>query len=168
MTIFRAKTFIRSKQIKATQTFDSTQLCQYVCLFFSLLWSINTIPCWEGIYYLCFTALKIISFWADSIIRPKNIYVCFRFQLWKKLSMVGRHNVLFCQNISYRNCIFQQIWQHFANGPDSSVGRVSAPGNGRSWVRSRDKVFKSGTSCSSLATQIYGVELVGLVDPVSG
>ena len=32
MTIFRAKTFIRSKQIKATQTFDSTQLCKYVCV----------------------------------------------------------------------------------------------------------------------------------------
>ena len=24
--------------------------------FSSLLWSINTIPCWQGIYYLCFTA----------------------------------------------------------------------------------------------------------------
>ena len=39
----------------------------------------------------------------------------------KKLGMVGRHNILFCQNILYRNCvfqnifpIFQQIWQHFA------------------------------------------------------
>ena len=29
------------------------------------------------------------------------------------------------------------------------------------------KVIKNGTSCSSLGTQIYGVEL-GLVDPVSG
>ena len=29
------------------------------------------------------------------------------------------------------------------------------------------KVVKNGTSCSSLGTQIYGVEL-GLVDPVSG
>ena len=29
---YRAKTFIRSKQIKATQTLDSTQLCKYVCL----------------------------------------------------------------------------------------------------------------------------------------
>ena len=29
------------------------------------------------------------------------------------------------------------------------------------------KVVKNGTSCSSLGTQIYGIEL-GLVDPVSG
>ena len=29
------------------------------------------------------------------------------------------------------------------------------------------KVVKNGTSCSSLGTQIYGVEL-GLVNPVSG
>ena len=29
------------------------------------------------------------------------------------------------------------------------------------------KVVKNGTSCSSLGTQIFGVEL-GLVDPVSG
>ena len=29
------------------------------------------------------------------------------------------------------------------------------------------KVVKNGTSCSSLGTQTYGVEL-GLVDPVSG
>ena len=29
------------------------------------------------------------------------------------------------------------------------------------------KVVKTGTSCSSLGTQTYGVEL-GLVDPVSG
>ena len=29
------------------------------------------------------------------------------------------------------------------------------------------KIVKNGTSCSSLGTQIYGIEL-GLVDPVSG
>ena len=55
-------------------------------------------------------------------------------------------------------------------GPDRSVGRVSAPGNGRSRVRSglrHTKVVNNGTSCSSLGTQTYGVEL-GLVDPVSG
>ena len=28
-----------------------------------------------------------------------KLYVCFRFQLWKKVGMVGRHNILFCQNI---------------------------------------------------------------------
>ena len=55
-------------------------------------------------------------------------------------------------------------------GPYSSIGRVSASGNGRSRVRSRPRhtrVLKNGTSCSSLGTQIYGVELE-LVDPVSG
>ena len=47
-------------------------------------------------------------------------------------------------------------------GPDSSVGRVSAPGNGRSRVRSRAATYqshKNGTSCSSLGTQTYWVEL---------
>ena len=55
-------------------------------------------------------------------------------------------------------------------GPDSSVGTVSAPGNGKSRVRPRPrhtKVIKNGSTCSSLGTQIYGVEL-GLVDPLSG
>ena len=55
-------------------------------------------------------------------------------------------------------------------GPDSSVGRVSAPGTGSPGFDPgprHTKVVKNGTSCSSLGTQIYGVEL-GLVDPVSG
>ena len=55
-------------------------------------------------------------------------------------------------------------------GPGCSVRRVSTLGNGRSWVsiQGSDIPFiKSGTSCSSLGTQVYGVEL-GLVDPVSG
>ena len=34
-------------------------------------------------------------------------------------------------------------------------------------IQSVLKVIKNGTSCSSLGTQTYGVEL-GLVDPVSG
>ena len=51
-------------------------------------------------------------------------------------------------------------------GPGSSVGRVSAPGNGKSQFGPRyTKVVKNGTSCSSLDTQTYEVEL-GLVDPV--
>ena len=45
-------------------------------------------------------------------------------------------------------------------------GRVSALGNRRSQVRSRAVTYH-GTSCFSLGTQTYGVEL-GLVDPVSG
>ena len=51
-----------------------------------------------------------------------------------------------------------------------SVGRVSAPENERSRVRSRAATYqsrKNGNNCSSLGTQTYGVEL-GLVDPVSG
>ena len=46
----------------------------------------------------------------------------------------------------------------------NSNGRVSASGNGRSLVRSRAAAcqschVKNGTSCSSLGTQTYGVEL---------
>ena len=33
--------------------------------------------------------------------RAKKIYVCFRFQAEKKLGMVGRNNILFCQNILF-------------------------------------------------------------------
>ena len=54
--------------------------------------------------------------------KAEKIYICvcvFRYQLWKKLGMIGRHNILFCQNILYRYCIFQysfrQIWQQFAH-----------------------------------------------------
>ena len=66
--------------------------------------------------------------------------------------------------------LFLLVSNPFVTGPASSVGRLSAPGNGRSQVRSRPrhtKVVKNGTGCSSLGTQTYGVEL-GLVDPVSG
>ena len=55
-------------------------------------------------------------------------------------------------------------------GPDSSIGRMSAPGTGGHGFDPgprHTKVVKNGTSCFSLGTQIYGVEL-GLVDPVSG
>ena len=60
-----------------------------------------------------------------------------------------------------------QLFTKTGTGPSSSVGRVSASGNGRSWVQSPAATFevvKNGTSCSSLGTQTYGVEL-GLVDP---
>ena len=40
-------------------------------------------------------------------------------------------------------------------------------GHGFDPVPRHTKVVKNGTSCSSLGTQTYGVEL-GLVDPVSG
>ena len=41
--------------------------------------------------------------------------MCFRFQLWKNLGMVDRHNILFCQNILYRYCIF--FYMHFLPFP---------------------------------------------------
>ena len=138
-----------------------------MCVFFSVM-KHKCYSCWEGIYYLCFTARQDYFILSRFNHKAKK-YICV-FQvsaLKKKLGMVGRHNILFCQNILYRNCIFSKF-DILLTDSDSSVGRVSAPGNGRSWVRSRDKVFKNGTSCSSLGTQIYGVELVGLVDPVSG
>ena len=83
----------------------------------------------QGISGSCgYRRLEIHFYFED--LTNKNVFtifgivcvcVCFRFQLWKKLGMVGGHNILFCQNILYRNCIFntfppifQQIWQHFA------------------------------------------------------
>ena len=53
--------------------------------------------------------------------------------------------------------------------PDSSVGRLSARGTGGHGFdpgSRHTKVVKNGTSCSSLGTQSYRVEL-GLVNPVS-
>ena len=35
------------------------------------------------------------------MLRPKKIYVYFRFQAEKKLGMVGQNNILFCQNILF-------------------------------------------------------------------
>ena len=68
--------------------------------------------------YSC--AVRIVTRWFD--LRPKKIYMCVCVQvsaLKKKLGMIGRHNILFCQNILYRYCIFQyifqQIWQPFAH-----------------------------------------------------
>ena len=54
-------------------------------------------------------------------------------------------------------------------GPESSVECPlrGTGGHGFDPGPRHTKVVKNGTSCSSLGTQIYGVEL-GLVDPVSG
>ena len=54
-------------------------------------------------------------------------------------------------------------------GPDSSVECPlrGTGGHGFDPGPRYTKVVKNGTSCSSLGTQTYGVEL-GLVDPVSG
>ena len=56
-----------------------------------------------------------------------------------------------------------------ATGPDSSVECPlrGTGGHGFHPGPRHTKVVKNGTSCSSLGSQIYGVELV-LVDPVSG
>ena len=61
----------------------------------------------------------------------KNICV-FQVSALKKLGMVGRHNILLCPNILYRNCIFQyifpicqQIWQHFAQS-SNKIFRIGA------------------------------------------
>ena len=60
----------------------------------------------------------------------------------------------------------------FCMGPDPIAQLVECPlrgmgGHGFDPGPRHTKVVKNGTSCSSLGTQIYGVEL-GLVDPVSG
>ena len=44
---------------------------------------------------------------------PKQNICGFQVSALKKLGMIGRHNILFCQNILYRNCIFQYIFPHF-------------------------------------------------------
>ena len=56
-----------------------------------------------------------------SVGKAKKYKCVFQVSALKKIGMIGRHNILFCQNILYRNCIFQyifpifqQIWQHFA------------------------------------------------------
>ena len=57
-----------------------------------------------------------------------------------------------------------------AIGPGRSVARPSALEMGGRGFKPRTghtKVFKNGTSCSSLGAQTYGVEL-GLVDSASG
>ena len=79
----------------------------------------STIISWDGSNYLEIPTLG-----------QKNIYICvFQVSALKKIGMVGRHNILFCQNILYRNCtfntfssIFQQIWQHFAHNKMFRVG----------------------------------------------
>ena len=68
-----------------------------------------------------------------------------------------------------------------SNGPGHMTNMVAIPIYGKKLKKSspllgghvfdlgprHTKVVKTGTSCSSLGTQTYGVEL-GLVDPVSG
>ena len=50
-----------------------------------------------------------------SVRKLRIITVCvFQGSALKKLGMVGRHNILFCQNILYRNCIFRYIFPHFS------------------------------------------------------
>ena len=47
-------------------------------------------------------------------IRPKKNICVFQVSALKKLGMVGRHNILFCQNILRTKCIFQYIFPHFS------------------------------------------------------
>ena len=55
-----------------------------------------------------------MSFWSHRLMfRPKKYICVFQVSALKKLGMVGRHDILFCQNILYRNCIFQYISPHF-------------------------------------------------------
>ena len=62
--------------------------------------------------------------------------------------------------------------KHFNLTPAPVAQLVECPlrgtgGHGFDSGSRHTKVVKNGTSCSSLGTQTYGVEL-GLVDPVSG
>ena len=61
----------------------------------------------KNIIYLLYTGQLL------GILRPKNNIYVFQVSALKKLGMVGWHNILFCRNILYRNCIFQYIFSHF-------------------------------------------------------
>ena len=76
-----------------------------------------------------------------------------------------------CVYVCVCGYIIYYVMSHkpYFTGPGSSVGIVSAPGNGGHGFDPgprHTKVVKNGTSCSSLGTQTYRVEL-GLVVPVS-
>ena len=67
---------------------------------------------------------------------------------------------------------FKNMYAYTFTVPDPIAQLVECPlrgtgGHGFDPGPRHTKVVKNGTSCSSLGTQIYGVEL-GLVDPVSG
>ena len=79
-------------------------------------------------------------------------FVCF---------VMSRFNYFHAQEKAQLNLVQRKYTR-----PDSSVGRGTG-GHGFDPGLRHTKVVKNGTSCSSLGTQTYGVEL-GLVDPVSG
>ena len=59
--------------------------------------------------------LTLVGPGAQRRAKAKKIYRCvFQVSALEKLGMVGRHNILFCQNILYRNCIFQYMFPHFS------------------------------------------------------
>ena len=87
----------------------------------------------------------------------------FCLNLAKKGMNMGHLNIQGLQNKLDQ----LQLMLNSETGPDSSVGRVSAPGTRRSRVRSRAATYQSHKKWYSPGTQTYGVEL-GLVDPVSG
>ena len=43
----------------------------------------------------------------------------FQVSVLKKLGLVGRHNILFCQNILFRNCFLHKISPPFSSKFDS-------------------------------------------------
>ena len=87
------------------------------------------------------------SGFSSDQIRPKNICV-FQVSALKKLGMVGWHNILFCRNILYRNCIFQYIFPNFPTnlttfcsqltikcwGRGKNLGRVRKPETHRFFI----------------------------------
>ena len=97
-----------------------------VCLIWSALFASPSTSCSN---FRIITAVvsgdwmfRIFKGLCMKVSRPKKYICVFQVSALKKLGMVGRHNILFDQNIFYRNCIFQyifphfqQIWQHFAH-----------------------------------------------------
>ena len=85
-----------------------------------------------------------------------------KFHIWIPHGKIVDTHFFFLSELSpfLELCPFEKIRMKsdachiLRTGPDSSVGRVSTPGNGRSRVRSKAPTYqsrkKNGTSCSSL------------------
>ena len=79
----------------------------------------NDTPSVTEDYQTCSRMLFTMKLSSHAKAKKKNIYMCV--SALKKLGMVGWHNILFCQNILYRNCIFQYIFFPFFSRFDSLV-----------------------------------------------
>ena len=62
-------------------------------------------------FQICYS--KHIFFLPIKLGKQKIYIMYLQVSALKKLGMVGQHNILFCQNILNRNCVFQYIFPIF-------------------------------------------------------